>query len=73
MTSMAGMPPAETTILLTSTILRGVNNCVLYCCDAHCNRIVAILTTNDRLGGLAIEAVANLSPCGQGEALCASP
>jgi hypothetical protein len=39
----------------------GSNNDVLYRCDAHCNRIVAILAANDRLGGLAIESITNLS------------
>jgi len=44
MTSMAGMPPAETTILLTSTILRGVNNGVLYRCDLNCKGIFGVAT-----------------------------
>jgi hypothetical protein len=42
MTSMAGMPPAETTILLTSTILRGVNNGVFYRRNSNCERIFVV-------------------------------
>jgi hypothetical protein len=34
---------------------------VLYCCYTHRNRIVAVLATNDRLGGLPIESITNLS------------
>jgi hypothetical protein len=44
MTSMAGMPPAETTIILTSTILRGVNNRVFYRRNSNCERIFEVAT-----------------------------
>ena len=61
MTSMAGMPPAETTILLTSTILRGVNNGVLYRCDLNCKGIFGVAT--DCLLRLAPAAIQQSNRC----------